>query len=566
MRAFLFDLDGTLVLTDNIYLRVWSEILAPYNINVNSEFFSTHIQGNNDENVVNKLIPGASLDEISTKKNTLFNTHIYKVEPIINSIEFLKHVKQQGHEICIVTNCNRSNAEEIIKHIDIEKYSSHLVIGNECTHAKPSPQPYLHAMKLLNTTPDNCYIFEDSKSGLLSAIQSNPYCIVGIETHTAEQTLRTYGADIVILDYSCPDLYTTLLEYTPNTKVLDIKECLRNSLNNMDIESIHINDNNLKGGYISDVLSVTLTLRDNTRVSCIFKQANTDQNNLSVMADKLGLYDREYYFYESIAPYININIPKCYGIIRDSNFNKIGILLEDLSDSCVLNLDLNTSSIDITLKLVNDIAKMHSYFHDKQLTRVFDKLCKNNSNMFKPFWGTFVKERIKSFITKWDMILTENTIEVLTLIVEKYGAIQDKLSTGKLTLCHGDFKSPNIFYTKKDNSPVLIDWQYIVEGKGVQDIIFLMIESFESENIKEWFAIIVNYYYKKLQEHGCEYSRDEFDNDITYSICYFPTLVALWFGTIDQDELLDKNFPFFFIKKYLYFIENYVDIELLREL
>lgn len=30
--SLLFDLDGTLVKTDNIYLKVWSEILLEYNI------------------------------------------------------------------------------------------------------------------------------------------------------------------------------------------------------------------------------------------------------------------------------------------------------------------------------------------------------------------------------------------------------------------------------------------------------------------------------------------------------------------------------------------------------
>ena len=49
--AFFFDLDGTLVITDNIYFNVWYEILINYNINLTQEIFSMFIQGNTDNYV-----------------------------------------------------------------------------------------------------------------------------------------------------------------------------------------------------------------------------------------------------------------------------------------------------------------------------------------------------------------------------------------------------------------------------------------------------------------------------------------------------------------------------------
>lgn len=35
---------------------------------------------------------------------------------------------------------------------------------------------------------------------------------------------------------------------------------------------------------------------------------------------------------------------------------------------------------------------------------------------------------------------------------------------------------------------------------------------------------------------------------------YFPFFVAIWFGTVDEDELIDKNFPFFFIQRLFNFL------------
>ena len=56
-------------------------------------------------------------------------------------------------------------------------------IGNECKNPKPFPDPYIHALELLNMSNTKAIVFEDSASGILSARGMLPKCIVG--THTA---------------------------------------------------------------------------------------------------------------------------------------------------------------------------------------------------------------------------------------------------------------------------------------------------------------------------------------------------------------------------------------------
>ena len=59
----------------------------------------------------------------------------------------------------------------------------------------------------------------------------------------------------------------------------------------------------------------------------------------------------------------------------------------------------------------------------------------------------------------------------------------------------------------------------------------------------------------KLMEYGIQYSFTEYEQDIKDALCYFPFFVTIWFGTTPQDELIDKNFPFFFIQKVFHCIE-----------
>ena len=46
--ALLFDLDGTLVSTDSIYVEVWDQILQEKGLSVDADFFEFFIRGKSD--------------------------------------------------------------------------------------------------------------------------------------------------------------------------------------------------------------------------------------------------------------------------------------------------------------------------------------------------------------------------------------------------------------------------------------------------------------------------------------------------------------------------------------
>ena len=47
----------------------------------------------------------------------------------------------------------------------------------------------------------------------------------------------------------------------------------------------------------------------------------------------------------------------------------------------------------------------------------------------------------------------------------------------------------------------------------------------------------------------------EYENDIKNALCYVPFFTAIWFGSLSYDELIDKNWPYFFIKKLVFMLE-----------
>ena len=545
--VFLFDLDGTIVNTDSIYINVWKIILNEYNIDLTTELFYKYIHGNNDNIVLNKLLPNADVSKISKLKDELFIQNLNEIIIIDGVYDFFKKIKYMGHSCSIVTNCNRIVAEKIISYCSISQFIDFIIIGNECKKPKPFADPYIEAMKKYNVKSNKTIIFEDSKSGLLSARLSNPLCIVGITTNYNEKDLQICGSNIVINDFIDIDI-NSLISYNDLT-LINIKKFIQNSIE-LDIIDIIIDDEKLKGGFISDVLSLSIVTKNST-LNCVLKLENKNETKLSLMAKNLGLYERENYFYDKISHNVNVKFPKFLGLIKDDNMDVIGILMENLySKNFEINLNLNNVNIEISLKIIEKMANLHSKFWNKSLEKLYPELKKHNDPLFFPKWKEFISENFPKFKDNWKNILTEKHFLLAENIVSNFNEIQDRLSTNNLTIIHGDIKSPNIFYDPNNNfEPYFLDWQYIANGKGVQDLIFFIIESFDIDKIKIVFPIFKHYYYIKLIENGVNYSFYDFENDIKDSLFYFPFFVSIWFGTINQDELIDKNFPFFFIQK-----------------
>ena len=117
-------------------------------------------------------------------------------------------------------------------------------------------------------------------------------------------------------------------------------------------------------------------------------------------------------------------------------------------------------------------------------------------------------------------------------IHNNYSKLIDKSGTFPLNFCHGDLKSPNIFYKENSNktiTPIFLDWQYIHLNKGISDIVFLLVESTNfNEDIND---IILKYYYNKSIMYD---NLDDLLFDFKLSLCIFPFFVMVWFNSEEE--------------------------------
>lgn len=553
-KVLLFDLDGTLVNSDYIYINVWKTILEKYNLNCNEKFFDYFIKGKSDVNFmkyINKSISISEIKKISKEKDNSFIKLLKKNKIIFDGVlNFFE--KNKFNKIAIVTSCNKKAAKYILKKTKLDKFIDLLIASEDCSKHKPDPEPYLKAIDFFKVeNKGNIFIFEDSYSGFCSAKRTNIRNICLIENdNSCDEIIKSNH--FKYNDYGKINLEDVVNFYNNKSKIYKndyIKE-IKETIKTIPIKKIMKNKKNLKTGYICDINSYNITYLNGNNENIVLKISNFE-NELSKTAVKLNMYENETYFYDKISVLLK-NVPKYFGTFRDNK--KDAIILEDLNKyNGKFNIDLN-NNINLLLNVVKNIHDIHKSFYFKNKKEIIP--CMKNLKKINEisYYKELINKRFKIFENNVKCILDNNEKIIIKNIYNNIDKIYEEASSFPLSFCHGDLKSPNIFY-KNNNEPIFLDWQYIHLNKGISDIVFLLVESIEFNKIT--VDIVINFYYK-LQNEIHPISYENYINDFKNALCIFPFFVSVWFNSESSDKLLDPIFPIKFLKNLMKYYNYYL--------
>jgi len=119
---------------------------------------------------------GIEPTEALRKRYTMTYKNIYRVliekldEPISGVREFLERLAASGYRLAVVSSATRPEMEAVLENTRIRRFFDVLVSAEDVTHPKPSPEPYRRALELLSVQPDSAVAFEDSQTGIDSAL------------------------------------------------------------------------------------------------------------------------------------------------------------------------------------------------------------------------------------------------------------------------------------------------------------------------------------------------------------------------------------------------------------
>lgn len=208
--AFLFDLDGTLIATDDLHAEVFAEIGTRYGIRIDRERYDREIHGRLNEDIFGDLFPEEDRRALADEKEARFRERLgAAAEPMPGLDRLLVWAADRDLPMAIVTNAPRANAEAMLAAIGLSGRFGVIISGGDLPRGKPDPLPYRTAAERLGVSPADAVAFEDSPSGIRSAAGAGA-TVIGIRSSLDDGVLRAAGAATSVADFNDPALWAHL--------------------------------------------------------------------------------------------------------------------------------------------------------------------------------------------------------------------------------------------------------------------------------------------------------------------------------------------------------------------
>ncbi|WP_036271046.1 HAD family hydrolase [Meiothermus rufus] len=215
LKALLFDLDGTLADTDRLHEQAWLEGLARYGIQADHHYYQTQISGGLNPEIVARLLPQLSPAEAAAfieQKEARFRELAAGVTPLPGLQELWAWANGHRLRLALVSNAPRQNAEHMLKRLGL--HFDCTVLSEELPAGKPDPLPYRTALAQLGLGPEEALAFEDSPSGVRSAVGAGLRTVALTTGHPAHR-LEEAGAFLAVADFTDERLWAWLEQQSP---------------------------------------------------------------------------------------------------------------------------------------------------------------------------------------------------------------------------------------------------------------------------------------------------------------------------------------------------------------
>lgn len=176
-KAFIFDLDGTLIDTEKIYRVIWPRAIKQLGFEFSDErFLSLRSLGRPFAPAKFKEWYGEEFDYDKARKirKGFFDEHIaeHGIELKYGAIELLTYLRDSGIVTAIATATDPVRAKEYMDMTGLSGYFDKVISATMVPEGKPSPYVYQYACEQLGFKPSECVAVEDAPNGIKSAFSA----------------------------------------------------------------------------------------------------------------------------------------------------------------------------------------------------------------------------------------------------------------------------------------------------------------------------------------------------------------------------------------------------------
>ena len=205
-KAFLFDLNGTMIDDMAYHVKAWHGIFNNLGINISMQRMKEECYGKNDE-VIERIMPGKfnkeEKIEMSFAKERAYQLEFKPHLKLIEGLDkFLEKAQQQHIQMAIGSAAIMFNIDFVLDGLDIRKYFSAIISADDVAYSKPNPETFLKCAEALNVLPKDCIVFEDAPKGVEAALNAGMKSVVLTILHGKHEFNQYSNIITFVKDYT----------------------------------------------------------------------------------------------------------------------------------------------------------------------------------------------------------------------------------------------------------------------------------------------------------------------------------------------------------------------------
>lgn len=193
MKAFIFDLNGTMINDMPYHTKAWFNLLnGELGGNFTWEEVKPQMYGKNPEVLVRMFGPERftmeEMEQISIEKEKKYQQEFFPYLELLPGLrEFLESAYQKGIPMAIGSAAIPFNIDFVLDNLNIRHYFKAIVSADDVELSKPHPETFLKAAQQLGIVPEDCIVFEDVPKGAEAAANAGMSTVIITTTHQPDE-------------------------------------------------------------------------------------------------------------------------------------------------------------------------------------------------------------------------------------------------------------------------------------------------------------------------------------------------------------------------------------------
>ena len=192
LRAFIFDMDGTMVESMPAHARSWEEFSKRHAIDMPVDEILRRTTGRTGVECIRILLGDDVPDDealtlIGEKEALYRDIFAREFREVAGFAKFAQQAQQRGLKIAVATAGDKKNLRFVLDRLQLARQPDAEVRGDQGLPGKPEPDIFLKAAQMLGAEPAECIVFEDAPFGIEAARRAGMRAVAICSTHQADE-------------------------------------------------------------------------------------------------------------------------------------------------------------------------------------------------------------------------------------------------------------------------------------------------------------------------------------------------------------------------------------------